>query len=454
VYIVVVGAGVGGYSIASMLSRAGHGVVVVDQSEAALDNVRRYLDVKTVLGSGSNPRVLREAEAPSADLLIAFTVSDEVNMVACLLAKALGTKKTVARVRNPEYTGYLVTDAKSPVGRRRVVTPQTLGISLFVNPDIMAAEETVNILASLYTTSMEEFAEGRIQVREFIAQSEAMVDRPLKDIVFPRPCVVAAIVRPTEVIVPPGDEVLHEDDRLLVVSSKEAGDELEAAFGQTGPKAKRVVILGGERVGFRLAQLLEKRAIAVKLIEPDPARSHEVAGLLSRTEVVQGEGTDSDFLIDEGVPSADAFIAATTHDELNILIALLAKSLGAGRSLAVVERAQYVALAEAIGLDVVVSPLSLAAGRVVRLVRSPAAVALSFLAGSRVEAIEFAVGENARIANRRCEEVEMPRGAVIGAIVRGAQAVIPQSDTVVQAGDHVVVVSLPSAVPDVERLFE
>lgn len=453
-YIVVVGAGVGGYSIASMLSREGHGVVVVDQFEAALDNVRRYLDVKTILGSGSNPRVLREAEAPSADLLIAFTVSDEVNMVACLLAKALGTKRTVARVRNPEYTGYLVTDAKSPVGRRRVVTPQTLGISLFVNPDVMAAEEIVDILSSLYTTSMEEFADGRVQVREFVVRGEAVVDRRLSEVVFPRPCVVAGILRPTEVLVPPGDEVLHEDDRLLVVSSKEAGDELETAFGQTGPKAKRVMILGGERVGFRLAQSLEKRAIAVKLIEPHPARSHEVAGLLARTEVVQGEGTDSDFLLDEGVSSTDAFIAATTHDEFNILIALLAKSLGAGRSLAVVERAQYVALAEAIGLDVVVSPLSLAAARVVRLVRSPAVVTLSFLAGSRVEAIEFATGENARIANRRLDDVGMPQGAVIGAIVRGAKTVIPQSDTVVQSGDHVVVVCLPSVVADVERLFE
>ncbi len=429
-------------------------MVVIDQSEAALDSVRRYLDVKTILGSGSNPRVLREAEAPSADLLIAFTVSDEVNMVACLLAKALGTKRTVARVRNPEYTGYLVTDAKSPVGRRRVVTPQTLGISLFVNPDVMAAEEIVDILSSLYTTSMEEFADGRVQVREFIVQGEAVVDKPLSAVVFPRPCVVAAILRSSEVLMPPGDEVLQEDDRLLVVSSKEAADEMEAAFGQTKAKAKRVMILGGEHVGFRLAQLLEKRAIAVKLVEPDPARSHEVAGLLTRTEVVQGEGTDSEFLLDEGVTSADAFIAATTDDEFNILIALLAKNLGAGRSLAVVERAQYVALAQAIGLDVVVSPLSLAAARVVRLVRSPAVVTLAFLAGSRVEAIEFSAGENARIANRRLEEVEMPQGAVVGAIVHGAQTVIPQGDSVVQPGDQVVVLCLPSAVPDVERLFE
>jgi len=437
-----------------MLSREGHGVVVVDQSEAALDNVRRYLDVKTVLGSGSNPRVLREAEAPSADLLIAFTVSDEINMVACLLAKALGTKRTVARVRNPEYTGYLVTDAKSPVGRRRVITPQTLGLGLFVNPDIMAAEEIVGVLSSLYTTSLEEFAEGRVQVREFTAESEAMVDKSLSDVVLPQFCVVAAIVRATEVIVPPGDEVLHEDDRLLVVSSKEAADEVEAAFGRTRPDAKRVMILGGEHVGFRLAQLLEKRGIAVKLIEPDPARSHEVAGLLARTEVVQGEGTDSEFLLDEGVTSTDAFIAATRDDEFNILIALLAKNLGAGRSLAVVERAQYVALAEAIGLDVVVSPLSLAAARVVRLVRSPMVVTLVFLAGSRVEAIEFSTGENARIANRRLEEVEMPQGAVIGAVVHGNVTEIPDNGTVVQPGDRVVVVCLPSVVPQVERLFE
>lgn len=452
-YVIVVGAGVGGFHIASVLSREGHSVVVVEQSEAALDSVRR-LDVKTVLGSGSNPRVLREAEAPLADLLIAFTTSDETNMVACFLAKALGTKRTVARVRNPEYSGYLVTGGTSAVATRRVVTPDSLGISLFVNPDIMAAEEIASILASLYSSSMEEFAAGRVQAREFRVESEAIVNKPLHDVVFPWPCVVAAIDRPTEIIMATNDVVLEKDDRVWVVSSAETMDDIGAVFGQTRPPAKSVVILGGEHVGFRLAQLLEKRGLGIKLIEPDLALCHQVAAQLERTEVVQGEGTDSDFLVEEGVPFSDAFIAATRQDEHNILSALLAKNLGAGRSLALVERAQYMPLAEAVGLDGVVSPLLLAAERIISLVRSTAVVTVAFIAGSRAEAIEFTAGQNARIAGRQLGKVEMPHGAVVGAVIRSDATIIPQNDTVIEPGDHVVVVCLPSAVPAVEKLFE
>jgi len=453
VYVIVAGAGVGGFHIASVLSMEGHSVVVVEQSEAALDSVRR-LDVKTVLGSGSNPRVLREAEAPRADLLIAFTASDETNMVACFLAKALGTKRTVARVRNPEYSGYLVTGGKSAIATRRIVTPESLGISLLVNPDIMAAEEISSILASLYSTSIEEFAAGRVQVREFRVESETIVNKPLHDVVFPQPCVVAAIDRPTEVIVPTSDAILKKNDHVWVVSSAEAMDEIGAVFAQKKSPAKRIVILGGEHVGFRLAQLLEKRGMGVKLIEADPALCHQVAAQLERTEVVQGEGTDRDFLVEEGVPFYDAFIAATGRDEHNILSALLAKNLDTGRSLALVERAQYVPLAEAVGLDGVVSPLLLAAERIIRLVRSTTMITVAFIAGSRAEAIEFAAGQTARIAKRQLGKVDLPHGAVVGAIVRGDATIIPQSDTVIEPGDHVVVVCLPSVVPTVEKLFE
>lgn len=452
--VVVVGAGVGGYHIASTLSREGHSVVVVEQSGTALENVRRYLDVRTVQGSGSNPRVLREAEAPDADLVVAFSASDETNMVSCLLAKALGAKRTVARVRNPEYSGYLVTSAKSPVGPRRVITPESLGIGLFVNPDIMAAEELASILSGFYAVSIEEFAEGRVQAREFPVESETAINKSVREIALPRPCVVAAVVRPTGIIMPARDEPLQKDDHVLVVSSARFMDELGAAFRQTTPPARSVVVVGGERVGFRLAQLLEKRSVGVKLIEPDPVRADEVAALLSKTEVVHGEGTDSELLVEEGVSESDAFIAASVRDESNILMALLAKSLGARRSLTVVERAQYVTLGEAVGLDVVLSPLLLAAGGIVRLVRSPSVVNMAFMAGSRLEVLEFVAGRTAPIANRRLGEVGMPNGAVVGAIVRGESVMLPRANTRIEPGDHVVVVSLPTSVPTLTRVFE
>lgn len=452
--VIVAGAGVGGYHIASMLTREGHSVVVIDQSESALENARRHLDVMTIVGSGSNPRVLRDADASEADLFIAFTASDEANIVACLLAKALGAKRTVARVRNPEYSGYLVTAGRSPIAPRRVVTPQTFGISLFVNPDIMAAEAIVGILFEPYTAPKEEFGGGLVEVRELKVESDAVVDKPLHGIPFPKKCVIGAIVRATGTVFPEDDEILHKDDRVVAVSSPDAMDELEAFFHQKEPHVRSIVIVGGQRVGFRLAQLLEKRGVWVKLIERDPSRCHEVAAQLTRATVVQGDGTDTQLLADEGVPSSDAFIAATEDDQHNVLIALLAKTIGAERSLALVERAEYVALAETVGIDVVVSPLILASGGIVRLVRSPAVVAVAFLAAARVEAIELAASETARIAGRPLAEIELPKDVALGAIIRDQKVSFPESESSIQAGDHVVAVCLSSAVPGLVKLFE
>ncbi len=453
-YIVIVGAGVGGYHISSLLSRDGHSVVVIDQAESALNAIRRYLDVKTILGSGANPRVLREAEIQRADLLLAVTDSDETNMVTCFLAKALGVKKTIARVRNPEYSGYLVSNPRSAGTARRVITPETLGISLFVNPDIIAAEEVANILSGLYTTPVEDFASGRVQAREFRVDNPAISGKTVRDIAFPRPCRVIAVVRPSHVVFPKPEEVLKEGDRVWVISATETMDELGSVFGEPKPQAKNVVILGAEHTGFRLAQILEKRGLRVKLIDPDEARCEQAAKQLERVEVIQDAGTNGDNLIEEGVPSADAFIAATWSDELNILVALLVKNLGASRSLALVESPQYVLLAETVGVDVTVSPLLLTAGRIARFVRSSSVVNVSFLMGTLVEATEFSAVQGAKIIGRPLKEVSLPKDAVIGAVVHGEAVIFPQDDTVIEAGDTVIVIGLPAAVHTIEKLFE
>ncbi len=300
-YIIIVGAGLIGYRIASLLIREGHDVVVVDQSESELEVIGRQLDAKTILGSGATPRVLREAEVERADLLIATTNNDETNMITCFIARELGARKTVARVRNPEYTGYLVSRVESPIRPRRVVRPKTLGIDLFVNPENIAAEEIVTILSNLYLTALHEFARGRVQVREFAVENEAVANQPIRDIAFVKPCSVAAIVRPTEFIVPSEDDVIHLGDHIYLASAKEDMNELGGMFSEPKRPAKTVVILGGERVGFRVASALEQRGGQIKIIEPNISRCQEIAQKLKRTVVIQGEGTDSDFLIEEGV---------------------------------------------------------------------------------------------------------------------------------------------------------
>jgi len=452
-YIVIVGAGLMGFRIASLLTQEGHDVVVVDQSESELEVVSHQLDAKTVLGSGATPRVLREAEVPRADLLIAATNTDETNMITCFIAKELGAKRAVARVRNSEYAGYLISQAESPNLPRRIVRPKSLGIDLFVNPEIIAAKEIVTTLSNLYITTMHQFAEGHLQIREFEVKDEAMVNRPISDIAFPKPCSVVAIVRPTETIVPSPDDIIQPGDHIYLAATKEAMDELGAMFSEPKRPARSVVILGGERVGFHIAQILEQQRGQVKIIEPNLSRCQEIAQKLKRTLVVQGEGTDSDSLLEEGVPSADAFIAATSNDELNILSGLLAKNLGVSRSLVVVNRPGYIPLAEGLGINVTVSPPLLAASKIVRFASHAEVVATALLAGEQAQAIEFVVGPTAPITRDKLSKVELPKGTIIGAIIHENTVTIPEEDSIIQPGDHVLVVCLSSVSLAVGELF-
>jgi len=220
-YIIITGAGIVGFHIASLLAEGKHEVTVIDSVEGIVDNVRRSLDVKTVTGNAATPKVLKEAEVNRANLVIAITNNDETNMLICFLAKELGAGMTVARVRNPEYSGYFVTAAKSPLAPRKVVRPKTLGIDLFINPEVEAANEIMSILSSLYTTPVENFADGKVQIREFKVNGAFIDNKPIKDIVFPVPCVIAALIRSGELIPPGKDTVVKQGDNLYLVAARE-----------------------------------------------------------------------------------------------------------------------------------------------------------------------------------------------------------------------------------------
>jgi len=334
-YIIIAGGGAIGFHVASLLVEEGHQVVVIESSETVLKMFRRQLDVKTIQGNAATPKILREAEADRADLVLAVTNSDETNMVTCFMAKELGAGTTAARIRNPDYSGYFVTPAKSSTTTHRVIRPKSFGIDVFINPEAEAADEITSILSGFYSTPVENFADGLVQIREFRVEGEALVDKTLGEITFPKPCVVAAIVREGGVIVPDSDEVITEGDSIYLIASKEFMDELGKLFSQPKRPAKKVVIFGGGRIGFLTAESLQRRGVKVKIIENGLELCQEIAAKLENVEVLQGDGTDRSFLIEQGVPSADAFVATTDKDELNILCGLLAKNLGVPRSLVV-----------------------------------------------------------------------------------------------------------------------
>jgi len=453
-YIVVVGAGSTGFYVASLLSREKQEIVVVEQDEEVAERVRRELDVGVVVGNAATPRILWQAEVQRADLVVAVTGVDESNMITCFMAKELGAKKTIARVRNPEYSGYLLVGGKSPYAPRKVIRPKGLGVDLFVNPEIEAAREIVSILSGLYATPMEEFADGRVQLREFRAESAAVVGKRIPDIPFPRPCVVAMLGRGEEMGVPEADARVEKGDRLYLIAARKDMDELGAIFEAPLRSPRTVVIFGGGTIGFNVAEALEKRGVRVKPMEKNPARCQEISSKLKRAVVIQGGRPDRELLVDEGVAHADAFVGATGDESLNILAGLVARDVGVSRNIVVVDEPDYIQLAEAVGVDVAMSPLLLCGSRIAHYVLHGGAGSVALLGNEDAQAIEFLVAPNARISMHSVSELEWPKQAILGAIVRGDAILVPTSTTVIEPGDTVIVAALLDEVAGVERLFK
>ena len=452
-YIIIAGAGLVGFHIASLLAEGEHEVAVVEQSETVIETIRNQLDVTTLLGDAATPKILREAEAARADLIIAVTNNDETNIITCFIAKELGAKMTVARVRNPEYTGYFIGAAKSPTAPRKVVRPKTFGVDLFINPEVEAAKEIVSILSSFYPTPVVSFADGIVQIREFRVERGTIVDKPLSEIAFSKPGAIAAILRGGGTITPSANELIKQGDQVYLVASREFIDELGEMFAQPQRPAKRVVILGGGYVGVLVAERLQSHGVSVKLIEPNISQCQEIAAKLERTVVVQGDGTDRDFLIEEGVSLADAFVATTESDELNILSGLLAKNLGVARNLVLVSKPGFIPLAETVGVDVAASLPLLTARKIAHFVLHGGAISAALLGGKQIQAIEFVASPTAHIVRRKIAQAGLPKEAIVGAITHDRTVIIPQADSVIEPGDHVIVISPLSVTPAVEKLF-
>jgi len=453
-YIIIAGAGVVGFNIASLLAEAKHDVAVVDQSDEAVEAVRRQLDVRTISGNAATPRVLREAEVSRANLVVAVTNNDETNVLVCFLAKELGAAMTVARVRNPDYSGYFVTAARSPMAARKVMRPKSLGVDLFINPEVEVAEEIMGILSGLYPTDVQNFAGGRVQIREFRVGQEPPAGQAVSAIRLPEPATIVAISRGGQTSIPTPDEVVQPGDHIYLVAAAHHMEALGRMFAVPPRPVKNVAIFGGERAGFLVADGLEKRGINVKLIDPDLGRCQALAARLERTSVLHGDATDADFLTEQGITAADAFVATTSNDEINILCGLLARQLGVRRTIITVVKPGYIALAQAVGVDVAVSSLLEVAGRITRFVLHGGVISATFIGGKDLQAVEFVIGQSAAIAQHSLAESGLPKETIVAAVVRDDDVMVPAGDGPVRPGDHVIIVSRLSAIPAVERLFK
>ncbi len=441
---VIIGAGKIGYNIAQTLSQEGHDVIVIEKDEDRQQVVEENLDVQSMLGNGADSRLLESIDIASADLLIAVTENDELNMLACMLAGQYGVKKTVARVRKPEYDR-----------NNKLAQNPALNIDLMINPERVAAAEIAKIISVPEAMDVNYYAKGTITLLELLVEeNNPCIDRALKELRGQHHFLVAAILRGGTLIIPRGDDRIFLGDRIFVIGRTDEMREIEKVLGFHRQTVRTVMLIGGSRVAYYLARLLEKQGLEVKIIEKDYEHCKYLAGLLEEAIILNGDGGDIDLLQDEGVQDVDLFAALTEDDKLNVLVSLMAKRLGAGKTIAQVRRSDYLPLIEAVGVDIAVSPRILAAEAVLRFVRNSEFLSLSILEKGSAEVYEIIVQSSMkRLTGRPLKHLGLPRGILIGARFRDNDAVIPSGDDVLEPGDRIIVFAAASMVRKAERLM-
>ncbi len=434
--IVIIGVGEVGRSIAQAL-QADHDVVVIEKDPERLDSLQE-LDVLTILGNGASLKTLKEARADAAELAIASTDIDEVNIVACAAAKQLGTKITVARVQDAEYLqtwkrGYL-------------------GVDEMVCSELITSQAIADVIGLRGVRVSDEFAGGKILMTETVIEENApVIGLRLREAAIPLQCNVASIIRGDAVIIPRGDDQLLAKDRLVLIGTPEAVNEFNRRLSLY-PAVQEVLIVGGGRTGFRLAQILQARGLKPKLIEPDEERSRWLAENLPNSLVFHGDGTDIELLEREGLYRCEVAVSVIGVDERNLLCALLLKRMGVPQVIVRVEDPDFITIFERVGIDVVVNPRRLIAEEIIGFTRGRIEKSLS-LEQERAEVLEIEISKESPLIGVKLAKASLPVGVLIGAIVRGEQVIIPRGTDTLQLGDHVIAFSTREATAQIEKLL-
>ncbi len=441
--VIIIGAGEVGLHIASILSREAHSVTIVDAAQSRIERVEETLDIGTICGHGANPDMLITAGAESADLALAVTNHDEVNLVAALTAKALGAGKVVARVRSRQY-----------LDETKLSYRDLLGIDLIINPVVFTAYEIAKFIENPDALAIESFARGQIEMRQIRVEDDSpLTSKPLKEIPLEPGTLIGSILRDDTLIIPHGASVIRPADVVTIIGQKGRMDRMQKLITGADAKVRNVMIFGGDQIGLLLAQLLENLRCAVKLIEEDRSRCQELAEQLHKTTVVHGNATDLDLLKRERVGSADAFIAVTNDDERNIMAVLLAKEQGAGKGIVLTHRPDFASLLEKVGIDHAISPRLITANRILGLVRRGELHSTAILADGKAEAIELRVAEGAKIVNRTLKQVRFPKNTLIAALIRHDQVIVPRGSDTFNVGDTVVAFTQSESIDGLLKLF-
>lgn len=441
--ITIIGIGKVGMEITSRLCEEGYDIVVIDKDETKLQKISEHLDVLCLKGSGSSARVLRSDEVVDSDLLAAVTNSDEVNMIACMMAKKLGIPKTIARIRDPEYA------------RDLVISKEDLGVDLVINPEYSAAMEIHRLLTVALPVHTEPFANGKVQLADLVIDESMtnFANKKIKDLQIPPSSLVVAISRRGEMLVPGGKDTILAGDTIYILGHSGSINKICSKIKMKKQKMHSVIILGGGKIAYYLADKLCSQGMRVKIIEQNNVRCQELAERLPDVLVLRGDGSDIDLLKREGIKDTDGFVAVTGLDEENLLLALLAKQMGAKRVVAKVSRPSYTSLVEKLGVDAAISPRLIIVSEILRFIRGGRILSLFLLLNGQAEVVELIVQPGSRLAGKPLAEAGLPKGVIVGVILRENRIIIPEGNDVILENDRLVVFALGQNVQAIESLF-
>ncbi|MFD2587617.1 Trk system potassium transporter TrkA [Croceitalea marina] len=446
--IIIAGAGEVGFHLAKLLSYESQDITLIDTDKESLSYADNHLDIRVLKGDATSVSVLQDANVENSDLVIGVTASETTNLTLCFLAKQLGSKKTIARISNTEF-----------VDNKELIKFDELGVDELISPEELAATEIQLLLNQSAFNDTYEFEEGLLtMVGVFLPKNAPFVGKMVKEAanIFPELHFMPIALQrmgTQYTVIPRGDTIFKEGDQLYFITSAEGVDELYKLIGMKKKEIKNVMILGGSKVGCKTAHYLCNKRFNVKLFEKNKDKAFEIVDNLPNALVINGDGRNVELLDEESIESMDAFIAVTGNSETNIMSCLVAKSKGIKKTIALVENMDYFQLSQSIGIDTLINKKLLAANNIFRYIRRGEVLALTRLINLNAEILEFEVKPTSLVNGEIIKELDFPRDAIIGGVIRNGKGIIALGDFKILQGDKVVVCSLPKAISKIEKLF-
>ncbi len=446
--IIIAGAGEVGFHLAKLLSYESQDITLIDNNRDNLVYADTHLDIRTIKGDATSISILKEANVKHVDLLIGVTSSESTNITVCVLAKQLGAKRTIARISNTEFL-----ENKEELGFVK------FGIDELISPEALAAGEIALLLNQSAFSDSYEFENGAlIMIGLDLSRTAMFVGKTVKEAaaIFPKLNFVPIAIQrfgTQYTLIPRGDTQFKEGDQVYFVTTRDGVEVLYKLTGKVKHSIKNIMILGGSKIGRKTARDLSMNNFNVKLIESDREKAFDLADELPQVLVINSDGRNVELLEEENIHDMDAFIAVTGNSETNIMSCLVAKSKSVKKTIALVENMDYFQLSHSIGIDTLINKKLLAANNIFRYIRKGEVVAMTKLNNMNAELLEFIVKPSSQVCDKKIKDLDFPRSAIIGGIIRNGEGLIALGDFYIKAGDRIVVCCLPRSINKVEKLF-